>query len=237
MLLPDKKLRRATTLLKIITYLCGCITTSKLTNRQYYMCQNLEKYVLYVDGGISQKGFTEGCGVLVDDLFITAGHVIESAVSPTIYYEGQTINLHKEDAIVYTFMDDNTLSQNGNDVAVFKLHGIISPLSLCDCEIEKVHHPINISYHHVYNTKIDSTLPTIFRRPDKIEPLQCDVEISDRIENSFLECHTSILLHKGSSGSPLLDGNRVLGILIAGQEGTDLCVFQTSTSIKQLIGK
>lgn len=49
----------------------------------------------------------------------------------------------------------------------------------------------------------------------------------DEIEGNFFTCIMSeVLLREGNSGSPLLIGNKVVGILHAGQPGTTLCAFQ-----------
>ena len=49
----------------------------------------------------------------------------------------------------------------------------------------------------------------------------------DEIEGNFFTCIMSeVLLREGNSGSPLLIGNKVVGILHAGEPGTTLCAFQ-----------
>lgn len=61
------------------------------------------------------------------------------------------------------------------------------------------------------------------------------MSIEEIQENRFIVCHTSIMLQEGASGSPLLSGNKVVGILVAGIPDTDICVFQSSESICQLV--
>lgn len=49
----------------------------------------------------------------------------------------------------------------------------------------------------------------------------------DEIEGNFFTCTMcEVLLREGNSGSPLLIGNKVVGILHAGQPDTTLCAFQ-----------
>ena len=48
---------------------------------------------------------------------------------------------------------------------------------------------------------------------------------------------TDKILRKGDSGSPLMNGNTVYGVLIGGEPETPRCVFQSSASIVTLIRK
>lgn len=94
------------------------------------MKKTIENYVFPVCCG-TKDGESDGCGVLVGDLFITAGHVIEHSMVAHVYIDHKDYELNKEDALYYSFDDKDSLDTNASDVAVFKLEGVTpSPLAL-----------------------------------------------------------------------------------------------------------
>ena len=64
--------------------------------------------------------------------------------------------------------------------------------------------------------------------------IECKATI-DELAGNFYQCKTSVILKPGSSGSPVFRNGKVFGILHGGQEGTNHCVFQSSSSILSLI--
>ena len=195
----------------------------------------VEDYIVFIK---SQDGLTEGVGVLVGKHLITAGHVIEKAGAASFCFKRQTIYLKKEDALLYCYMDKDDYSFNGYDIAIFRFEQIDSPLILSMEKPDKSKEYLNISYHYVRITKSEVNYPAIFKTSYHLEQQKSIVEISEMNTDNFMTCHTSILLHEGSSGSPLLNSsNEVAGILCAGYPGTNKCVFQSATSILKLMKK
>ena len=66
---------------------------------------------------ILSKDYTDGSGVFVGNLFITAGHVIDEAQEPYIISNGVNISLAKDYAIL--FHNDDTA--DGYDIAVYQI--------------------------------------------------------------------------------------------------------------------
>lgn len=54
----------------------------------------MKQYVL----SIISDNYNEGCGVMVGDMFITAGHVISKSENPSIKWNGKNIPLIKSDS-------------------------------------------------------------------------------------------------------------------------------------------
>lgn len=189
---------------------------------------DLTKYVYR-----SQNDLNDGCCVLVGKYIITAGHLV-SCHDFIVEIEGVTYYLSKENALVYMW-NGKILNGSSNDIAVFKIKESTSPIEF-DNNVPQVGMKLaSISYEHVVELTdqpdllFGGKLTTEYLRLNK-----CEAEISN-IEGNFFQCMTGIKLRPGSSGSPIFNGNKLFGILHGGQEGTNLCVFQSATSILTLI--
>lgn len=99
-----------------------------------------------------------GCGIVVNGMFITAGHVFEEVPSPTINFGGQKINLTKEN----TIFNENGLSHIGHDFTVYGLDGIKSPLTLSEELSSKESKLHNLSYRQVIISNSNENKPSIF---------------------------------------------------------------------------
>ena len=197
------------------------------------MTKTIEKYVFPVCCG-TKDGESDGCGVLVGDLFVTAGHVIEHAVVAHVYIDHVDYELRKENAVYYSFDDKAILDTNESDIAVFKLEGVSpSPLTLAE-ELPSIGDDlISVSYLHYAKKNINAT--SIFDATIEIyEKLTCDAKVTE-ISGNFFACEMEVQLKPGSSGSPVLAGNKVIGILHGGYESQ--CVFQSTGSIVKNIYK
>ena len=93
--------------------------------------QDITKMKQYVLSIISDN-FNEGCGVMVGDMFITAGHVISKCENPRIRWNGKRIALINP--IVF-HNDEN--DSDGYDIAVYSVPNANSPLVLSDVVPEK----------------------------------------------------------------------------------------------------
>ena len=197
------------------------------------MTKTIEKYVFPVCCG-TKDGESDGCGVLVGDLFVTAGHVIEHAVVAHVYIDHVDYELRKEDAVYYSFDDKESLDTNASDIAVFMLEGVEpSPLTLAEDLPSIGDDLISVSYLHYAKKNANAT--SIFDANIEVyEKLVCNAKVTEISEN-FFASEMEVQLKPGSSGSPVLAGNKVIGILHGGKDSQ--CVFQSTESLVRLMKK
>ena len=178
---------------------------------------NIEHYILPIDC----PNHVEGCGFIISDLFITSGHIIKNAENPSIRVFGEKINLSNP-----IFFDCDENNSKMYDLAVFPIPGAISELELYDGKIENGMGLQSIS----------------------LETVECEVTVANDIfnEGNYFGALTSKNLKEGSSGSPVLIGNKVVGIMTRGNNnGVDepcepalpinFCIFLSSLAIKEVI--
>ena len=183
---------------------------------------NIEHYILPVDC----SNHVEGCGFIINGHFITSGHIIKEGKSPSIRVFGEKINLSNP---VFLECDENDSKKY--DIAVFPIPRVISGLELHDGKIENGMRLQSIS----------------FRKLGK-EIVKCEVTVANDIFNdgNYFGALTSKNLKVGSSGSPVLIGNKVVGIMTKGNNnGVDepcepalpinFCIFLSSLAIKEVI--
>lgn len=151
-----------------------------------------------------------GQGFVADGFFITAAHVIKDVQDLYIILRGQKIMV-KDLRLLYIGEGDVNTDSKEVDVAIFDLHEVPSPLHL-------------------------STIP--FK--DKKQLKSCIIEINEdkrclepKLSLSFKSVHIiceennyyicNCKRNVGSSGSPLLLGNNVVGVMHGGKD--DICVY------------
>ena len=165
------------------------------------------------------KGALDGTGTLVGNLFITAGHVVVGSKSPSVNIGDDSYNLTAENKI---YLDDNkSRSSEGYDLAVYKLDGIESPILLSEDIPDKSIELLNISYKHTSVENPEYT-GSVFDLP-RIEKWIPETNHGHVIEyyDNYFECMMDEELCRGRSGSPILDGNKVVGILYGDKDGKD----------------
>ena len=177
----------------------------------------------------SVGNYSDGCGVLVGSLFVTSAHVVQKH-DFHLFIDGRNICLRKEDALLFKYKQ----SEDGADIAVFRLEGYKSPLEFDTSSPQKEMLLDSISYEHIVDGS--SSMDNIFLNEsrDLYKLIECQATI-DELAGNFFQCKTSAILKPGSSGSPVFHNGKVFGILHGGQVGTNLCVFQSSSSILSLI--
>ena len=184
-----------------------------------------DKYILPLNGSL------EGTGVLVGDLFITAGHVVVGSAKPFIVISGVCYYLTANNRI---FIDDNpSKSSEGFDLAIYRLDCIGSPLVLADDIPNKTTNLVSLSRHLV----ITRTSPGIFGQHQDIVLERINGKVIGYFENYF-ECKMEGELCRGRSGSPLLVGNMVVGILYgdkAGKDSSNTVLYLSSKAIGDLL--
>lgn len=175
---------------------------------------------------VLNTNYVEGCGFLIKDYFITSGHIIKNAENPSIKFLGKKINLYNP-----LFYDYNEKDSNEYDLAVFSIPGAISELELYDGKIENGMRLQSISFRKLGE-----------------ETVKCGVTVANDIfnEGNYFGALTSKNLKEGSSGSPVIIGNKVVGIMTRGNNnGMDepcepalpinFCIFLSSLAIKKVI--
>lgn len=196
---------------------------------------DISKFVAYIECKINDVRETHGVGVIVGHFLITAGHVVDSAEKVYATVNGKTYCLDDSNRMFFQSMGDDDYDTTHNDIAIFKINEIESPLRLSDKLPET-----NSKYTSIYfveETQISDNehIPLIFRISStlSIEESSCIYEGDDA--GYFFACKTEKILHKGNSGCPLIDGFTVYGILSAGVPGQHKCVYQSAKSVKRIL--
>ncbi|MBR3911838.1 MAG: trypsin-like serine protease [Alistipes sp.] len=188
----------------------------------------MENYVIPI-----AVGCCDGNGVVVGDLLMTAGHVVNKGDTIHINIKGDTYSLNKNDAIVCLEEKSN---EEGlfNDCAVYKLNNRYNHLTI-ENYIPTVGDILqSVSYKHIVEKQTADCVGfwgTQYKESYELCTLRATVV--DIIGN-FIICEMNEPLEEGRSGSPLICGDKVVGILHGGIEGK-ICVFQSIASIQQKI--
>lgn len=159
--------------------------------------QDFKKYIV----PICSDEYELGCGCFVGDFFITAGHIFDSNSSHSIHFDNKEFLLSAKDAIYMKSCREDVLDNEVQDIAIFKFENINSPLTLSGCMPDENSEIVNYSF---VNAESGSLNP--------YRMIECNCRVVNRLFN-FFECQTSLTLHSGSSGSPLICDNTVYGIL------------------------
>lgn len=192
------------------------------------MEEKLNEYIFH------NTSFPDGSGVFVGNLFITAGHLFSNQKKATISNGDKKFELKKEDALICLEIDEKNPDPKGYDIAIFRLKDQNSPIVLDDTEPYIGMNLTSLSYkHRCVKIKDDSSsLKNTSQNKEFYEFLKCSVVVQD-IDHNFILGETSIILQTGSSGSPLFNGNKLIGILRGGID--NICGFQSSISILKLL--
>ena len=178
-----------------------------------------KKYIM----PIGSHNYYEGCGFFVGDYFITCGHVIEYAERPFLHILQKRILLEQPVFLEYS---KNT---SGHDLAIFHIPGINTELSL---------------YENIVEEGVVANSVSFKGMGEKL--VECDVTIGPDREENYISGLSDIPLKCGCSGSPILIGNQVVGMITGGNNNGDgtpcnpnlplnLCVFLSSKAIDNII--
>lgn len=144
---------------------------------------------------------TDGIGFFVGNYFVTAGHVVLTG-SPFIFLKGKQYWLEKEKALLLKTLESESTFENGLDIAVFYIEAIDSPLEFSNIPVSVgTELTSRCSFRH-YSEEFGEAW-SIERIPGRV---------SHEMGN-FFKCDLSRTLHEGSSGSPILLDDKVIGIL------------------------
>lgn len=173
---------------------------------------------------IVSDNYNEGCGVMVGNMFITAGHVISKSETPRIIWNGKNIPL--TNPIAFHNYENESESY---DIAVYSVPNANSPLVLSDFVPEK-----------------GDVLKSCSWRLLGEEYVECNAIVNGLKDGNYYAAETDEQLKSGSSGSPVFLNGEVVGILCAGNCNDDntscntewplnLCVFLSSKVILELL--
>jgi hypothetical protein len=191
---------------------------------------DIEKFTLPIKGQAQC-----GCGFFVGNHFITAGHVVLECNLPLeIWFNGDKYQLEFDNLAKIVYTKELTENCYCGDFAVFAFENINSPLVLADY-IPTTGQKLNCITYDTIVSKSGS-MPSIFATDEEIMKVKTTATVREEQQGNFFACDTDTILHKGNSGSPLIDtNNRVVGILHAGTQIPECCVFQNTISIKQFM--
>lgn len=164
--------------------------------------KNYKKYIVPIETGVRM-----GIGVFVENYFATAGHMFKNSSSIMFQYEGQRYSLNKEDAVILEDIDSNGSSDNQLDIALFNspIPGQ-SPLNFADGLPKATNSLTLLSLNHKISKEIFSPELNPY---ELISPTGLFV----REIYNFFECDINEDIREGHSGSPIIYGNQVFGIL------------------------
>lgn len=146
---------------------------------------------------IQNENYVEGCGFLIGEYFITSGHVIEKSENPFITIEGKKKQLSDP-----LFFEANQNDPTRYDLAIFSRPAHKnSSLELFEGEIEEGMEFTSYSYR---------------RSESGYDLTKCEAIVGSLKEGNYFSALTSMNLKSGCSGSPVLIGNKVVGIMTKG---------------------
>lgn len=168
---------------------------------------------------------TDGNGFIIGHYFITAGHVIAECEHPRIRIDGRTIDL--TDPLVC----ENSQDPSGLDLAIFDVGRTCGELELNEGDVTEG----TCLQNHRYRTVAAG-----------IELVDGEVTVNDYREGNYFGGLGDSSLKEGSSGSPVLTGNKVAGMVCGGNnDGTgnpvnpdlpvNFCVFLSSRAIRKAL--
>lgn len=216
-----------------------------------------ESHSPFLDGQIFYDELFVGNGFIVGNFFISAGHVLCQSRDPYIKLENKELYIHTGKKVI---LQDMPYNDKGNpighenpqnaDLAIYEFDDLEfnSPLCLSD-SLPKLGQSLQSCFYHY--------------KPDEIEKILIAEEIEDKaikdktliywnstgIVNADPNDHcgdffeaTMTPVHPwggGSSGSPILDGYKVYGILHAGgaKKNPEICVYFSAQRALQAIEK
>ena len=156
---------------------------------------------------IKSHSYDHGCGFIYGKYFITAGHVISDSKRP--YIETQNGKIDLDNPVFFSSAKEDY----AYDLAIFKLPtDIMSPFHLSE-KIPAIGD--NLSNYHIRQLIVEDG-------HFDYTPVDCHVEVIKPFMRNYFSILTSPNIYAGSSGSPVLNANMVMGIIVAGNnKGND----------------
>lgn len=198
--------------------------------------EKIEDYIIFITIGTAY-----GNGLIVGNHLITAGHVIHMGGNCDIFsfrFKGKDYSLNKNNYIEYIYCPPEECAADKHDVYIFDLTGIVenldSPLTLSD------ENPISGDILQSISCKERSVIPDNKNLPVDRKEYNISAKVFE-IEGNFFRCQMEAPLRPEQSGSTVIKGKVVMGILYGGIEhdiyhGKE-CLFQSAKSIIKLLHK
>ena len=180
------------------------------------------------------SGETDGNGVIVGSILLTAGHVIRPNQVFSYKYQGHWHRLLDENKIV---LYDEDIREDGcfNDFAAFRLSDINSPLKLAEELPGGGQIMENISWKHVVKSTPTSGTGLFAQNViEYLEPHLIKATVREPLGHC-IACDMTDPLEPGFSGSALVADTLVYGILHRGSQDDMEGIFQSSISIINLL--
>ena len=174
-------------------------------------------------------GCSDGNGIVVGDLFITAGHVANRGKSIYLNIEGDVYLLDKNSELLCL---EDGVSEDGlfNDCAVYKLNKRYNELNI-DGYVPNVGDELqSISCKHSVEKQSTGSVGVFGTQYNDCYEFHTSRATVVDIIGNFIICEMEKPLEEGRSGSPLFYNDRVVGILHGGIDGK-MCIFQSTSSI------
>ena len=174
-----------------------------------------------------------GQGFMADGYFITAAHVLD--LDSYIVYQGETISLAKEIPVVKScpLVEDGVVSLDETsiaDVAVFNFKEVSSPSHLSDHVPDEGEELLSLCvFDNRHNGILSAMCGGVIEAYVLTE--KKGVAMQERAGN-YYGC--VINRRGGSSGSPLLIGNDVVGIMNSGHDN-DICFCLSAKAVIDLL--
>ncbi len=169
------------------------------------------------------SNYEEGCGFFIGHHFLTSGHVISKCEDPFVEIHGEKIYLNNP-----SFFQSDEFNANGYDLAIFDIPSYGGNLELFENDIKSGMKLKSLSYKYLGTEFVES-------------------EVTTQEQDGNYFCGISKAnLKSGSSGSPVLLGNRVVGIMTKGNNNDldepiittlplNFCMFLSATAIRNVI--
>lgn len=173
---------------------------------------------------VHNSNYNEGSGFFVGHRFFTFGHVVTRGENPYLNVDGKRIEL-----VNPIYHNGDPKSMDEYDLAVYEIEGYSGDLEFYESDITP---------GMVCQSQSLKRLGT--------EYVECDVVVNDFNEGNYFGGLGSLNLKAGCSGSPLLLGNKVIGIMTAGNNDDldnpkdpslplNFCAFLSSNAILKLL--
>ena len=124
---------------------------------------DIKKYVAYIVSSKQQKIECHGVGVLVGNMLITAGHVVDSATNVIASFEDKAYALNHANQLFLQSIGDDDKDPTHNDIAIYRIEGRNSPLKLSDTLPEDNQSFSNVYFEEQSIVSDDKTLPEFLR--------------------------------------------------------------------------
>lgn len=169
---------------------------------------------------VNSFNYNEGTGFFIGRYFITCGHVIEQSDRPFIHINGNRLFL--KDPVFF----ENSGEPDKPDIAIYNIKDYAGQLTLSDTIPD-----INTSAQLIGYKGLGTDI------------IDCNVTIGPIKEGLYISGESDDILTPGTSGSPLLNGNNVIGILTKGNNRgngrqcieslpLNFCFFLSASAIK-----